>query len=59
VARAGDAVVLYAIGFGPVTPLLRRGKVVTQLNSLQAPFQILQPVFQGPNATIGAGDGVV
>ena len=52
VARAGDAVVLYAIGFGPVTPDAPAGQVVTQLNSLQAPFQILQPVFQGPNATL-------
>jgi uncharacterized protein (TIGR03437 family) len=52
VARAGDAVVLYAIGFGPVTPDAPAGQVVTQLNSLQAPFQILQPVFQGSNATL-------
>jgi uncharacterized protein (TIGR03437 family) len=51
VARAGDTVVLYAIGLGPVSPDAPAGQLVTQLNSLQAPFQILQPVFQGPNAT--------
>lgn len=52
VAKAGDTVVLYAIGCGPVTPDAPAGQVVTQPNSLQTPFQILQPVFQGANSTM-------
>jgi uncharacterized protein (TIGR03437 family) len=35
-----------------VTPDAPAGQVVTQPNSLQTPFQILQPVFQGANSTM-------
>jgi uncharacterized protein (TIGR03437 family) len=39
-AQPGDTVVLYGIGFGPVTPNLPIGQIVSQQNQLASPFQI-------------------
>ena len=39
-AKPGDAVTLYGVGFGPVTPSMAAGQLVQQLNTLALPFQI-------------------
>jgi uncharacterized protein (TIGR03437 family) len=39
-ARPGDTVVLYGVGFGPVTPNAGAGTVVQQDNKLALPFQV-------------------
>lgn len=39
-AKAGDAITLYGIGFGPVTPNIPAGQVVQQSNSLSSPFHV-------------------
>ena len=37
-AQAGDEIVLYGIGFGPVTPSIPAGQLVQQANALASPF---------------------
>jgi uncharacterized protein (TIGR03437 family) len=39
-AQAGDEIVLYGIGFGPVTPSLMAGQLVTQANTLASTFEM-------------------
>ena len=39
-AQPGDEIVLYGIGFGPVTPNIPAGQLVGVANTLQADFQI-------------------
>ena len=39
-ATAGDTLIIYALGFGPVTPNLNAGVLVTQANQLAEPFTI-------------------
>jgi uncharacterized protein (TIGR03437 family) len=39
-AQPGDEVVLYGVGFGPVTPNIPAGQLVQQLNTLASPFDI-------------------
>ena len=39
-ARPGETIVLYGVGFGPVTPNIGAGDTVKDLNSLVLPFQI-------------------
>ena len=39
-AKAGDTLILYGLGFGPVTPNLNAGALVTQSNQLADPFTI-------------------
>ncbi|SPE36840.1 conserved exported hypothetical protein [Candidatus Sulfopaludibacter sp. SbA3] len=39
-AKPGDALTLYGVGFGPVTPASPAGQLVQQLNSLSLPFQM-------------------
>ena len=39
-AKPGETIILYGIGFGPVTPNLAAGTLVGQLNSLSNPFQM-------------------
>lgn len=39
-ARPGDTIVLYGVGFGPVTPDASAGDVVQRFNSLVLPFQV-------------------
>jgi uncharacterized protein (TIGR03437 family) len=48
-ARPGDTIVLYGVGFGPVTPDSPAGQIVTQANRLQATFQAS---FAGTPATV-------
>jgi len=38
--RAGDAIALYGIGFGPVVPNIPAGQVVQRSNALTLPFNI-------------------
>ncbi len=39
-AKAGDTIVLYGVGFGPVTPAVQPGQIVQQLNQLTGNFSI-------------------
>jgi uncharacterized protein (TIGR03437 family) len=39
-AAPGDTIVIYGVGFGPVTPAIPAGQTVTQLNSLTLPLQV-------------------
>jgi uncharacterized protein (TIGR03437 family) len=39
-AQAGDEIVLYGIGFGPVTPNIPAGQLVSQSNALTSSFEI-------------------
>jgi uncharacterized protein (TIGR03437 family) len=39
-AQPGDEIVLYGIGFGPVTPIIPAGQLVQQANTLASSFQM-------------------
>jgi uncharacterized protein (TIGR03437 family) len=39
-AKPGDVIVLYGVGFGPVTPSIPAGQLVQQANTLAANFQL-------------------
>ena len=49
----GDEIVLYGVGFGPVTPDIPAGQLVQQSNTLQSSFEIsvggiaAQPAYDG------------
>jgi uncharacterized protein (TIGR03437 family) len=40
-ARPGETITMYGIGFGPVSPSVTAGQIVTQQNQLTLPFQVL------------------
>jgi uncharacterized protein (TIGR03437 family) len=40
-AQPGEEVVMYGVGFGPVTPDIPAGEIVTQSNQLALPFQLM------------------
>ncbi len=40
-AKPGETILVYGIGFGPVTPSLTVGQIVGQSNQLVAPFQLM------------------
>jgi uncharacterized protein (TIGR03437 family) len=53
-AKPGDTIVLYGVGFGPVTPAIPAGQIVQQNNSLVAPVTFSfggtaasPPLYQG------------
>ncbi len=48
-ARPGETMILYGVGFGPVSPNIAAGDVVQTENQLRLPFQIL---FGGTPATV-------
>jgi uncharacterized protein (TIGR03437 family) len=48
-AKPGDTIILYGVGFGPVTPDSPAGQIVTQSNRLQATFKVS---FAGTPATV-------
>ncbi len=48
-AKPGDTIILYGVGFGPVTPDSPAGQIVTLTNQLQAKFQVS---FGGTPATV-------
>ncbi len=39
-AKPGDTILLYGVGFGPVTPNIPAGQIVQQSNSLASAFQV-------------------
>jgi uncharacterized protein (TIGR03437 family) len=47
-AKPGDTIVIYGVGFGPVTPNIPPGQLVEESNSLVAPFTMS---FGGTEAT--------
>jgi uncharacterized protein (TIGR03437 family) len=56
-AKPGDTILLYGVGFGPVTPSIPAGQIEEQANALQSQFQIFfagtpaQITYQGLVAT--------
>ena len=56
-AKPGQTILLYGIGFGPVTPTISAGQIEEQASTLQSPFQIsfagvpAQIAYQGLVAT--------
>ena len=58
-AKPGDTIVLYGVGFGPVTPTVPAGQIVMESNTLASTFQIFVGGVQAvstysglaPNAT--------
>lgn len=48
-AQGGDTVILYGVGFGPVSPSIPAGQVVSQNNSLSLPLHML---FGNEEATV-------
>lgn len=48
-AKPGDTIIIYGVGFGPVTPDSPAGQIVTQSNQLQATFAAS---FAGTPATV-------
>jgi uncharacterized protein (TIGR03437 family) len=48
-AKPGDTLILYGIGFGPTTPNINAGQVVSASNSLAMPLQV---TFGGTTATL-------
>jgi uncharacterized protein (TIGR03437 family) len=56
-AKPGQTIMLYGVGFGPVTPSINAGIIEGQTNALQSPFQIsfagvpAQITYQGLVAT--------
>jgi uncharacterized protein (TIGR03437 family) len=48
-AQPGDAITLYGIGFGPVTPTISAGQIVQQTNALALPFHLF---FGGTEAMV-------
>ncbi len=58
-AKPGDTIVLYGVGFGPVTPDIPAGQLVQESNSLASSFQLsiggmpVTPLYDGlaPNYT--------
>ena len=51
-AKPGDAITLYGVGFGAVTPNIPAGQIVQQTNSLAAQLHIL---FGSTEAAVGYG----
>ncbi len=54
-AQPGDTIVIYGVGFGPVTPNIPPGQLVEQTNSLVAPLTMS---FGGTEATSVPYDGL-
>lgn len=58
-ARPGDTIVLYGVGFGPVTPNIEAGDRVQQLNSLTLPFQVFLGGVPATVSYAGLAPGMV
>lgn len=48
-AKPGDTIILYGVGFGPVTPVIVAGQIVSQSNQLSGTVQVL---FNGTPGTV-------
>ena len=58
-AKPGETIILYGVGFGPVSPNIPAGQIVQQSNTLALPFQLL---FEQSAATLsyfGLAPGLV
>jgi uncharacterized protein (TIGR03437 family) len=58
-AKAGAALTLYGVGFGPVTPASPAGQIVQQLNSLTLPLQMSVGVVPVTPSYYGLAPGYV
>lgn len=58
-AKPGETIILYGIGFGPVTPSIDAGQIVTQLNQLVDPFAIYFGGIQAEALYSGLAPGFV
>ena len=57
-AKAGDEIVLYGVGFGPVKPVIPAGELVGQANTLASAFSMSvggTPVASVPYAGLAPG----
>ena len=52
-AKPGDTIILYGVGFGPVSPSIPAGQLVQQSNMLASSFQML---IGGMPATVAMQD---
>jgi uncharacterized protein (TIGR03437 family) len=58
-AKPGDTIVLYGVGFGPVSPVQNAGQIVQLLNRLQTPVQMLFGQTAATLAYQGLAPGLV
>ena len=58
-AKPGDTIVLYGIGFGPVTPAVAAGEVTGEGNALTTPLQIFLGGVAAQVTYAGLGPGTV
>jgi uncharacterized protein (TIGR03437 family) len=58
-AKPGDTIVLFGVGFGPVTPDISAGTIVQQANTLASPLQILFAGAPGQVVYAGLAPGFV
>ncbi len=58
-ARPGETIVLYGVGFGPVTPSVDAGEIVRQGNALATPLQIFFGQTPATVAYAGLAPGTV
>jgi len=58
-AYPGETIVLYGVGFGPVTPIVEAGEVVQQSNALTMPVQIFFGQIPARVSYAGLASGTV
>ncbi len=58
-AKPGETIVLYGVGFGPVSPVTKAGQIDRLLNSVQTPVQILFGQTAGIVTYAGLAPGYV
>jgi uncharacterized protein (TIGR03437 family) len=58
-AHPGETIVLYGVGFGPVTPIVEAGEVVQQSNALTMPVQIFFGQIPARVSYAGLASGTV
>jgi len=58
-AHPGETIVLYGVGFGPVTPIVEAGEVVQQSNALTMPVQIFFGQIAARVSYAGLASGTV
>ena len=58
-AKPGETIVIYGIGFGPVTPAIPAGQTVTQTNNLTLPLQVFFGTTQASLTYSGLAPGAI
>lgn len=60
-AKPGETIIIYGVGFGPVTPTIPAGEIVTQQNQLTQSLEILfgQTPAQSPLPYFGLAPNLV